>query len=261
MKKNRAKRIWLRTLLIILIGSFSIACIAYLVSRKSKKESIQTYLQKELDDTYFDDFIEEELEEKLINLEKYVKLSNELNKIVGKKYSIEEKYLEDEKLKEPDEINQIIENFNKSNKDVSFLKELKIQSCLINKYLKTDGYEIMADALLYGLKIEFVDAYGLDENISKQIYETITIPSYNQMKFDSIDDRVRSVNIQNNKVYFNNKLENILSLVYTLQNNDSKENTTGYNYNKDRNEMLEEGLYDLKSLIESNSEFRKLKIK
>lgn len=261
MNKNNVKRIKLRILIIALTSTMALgailASIAYLFNKKEKND-IKSIITQEADNTYFDDFMVEELEKDLICLEEYIKLSNELNKILGKEYTIEEKYLEDGVLKSPEEISKIISKYDETKKDIDVLKELKIQTGLVNKYLKTDGYDILANALLYAFKIEFIDAYGLDKEISKKILEEIVVPSYEQMNFGDLEDRKDSIIIGKNPVYYNYRLENVLSKIYTLQDNAGKQNTNGYNYNKDRNKLLEDSFDMLKDLIEEQS---KIKIK
>ena len=119
MKKNNNKinRIKLRILLIVLTGTLALGgLVAGIVSLFSKKEKvdIKTIITQEAENTYFDDFIGEELENNLIDLQEYINLSNKLNDIIGKEYTIEDESLTDCTLKSPEEINELINDYDKN---------------------------------------------------------------------------------------------------------------------------------------------------
>lgn len=265
IEKRKIDKIKLRLLLIILSGSIALGGLTYLIvslfNKKQKNNDIKNVITTEAQNTYFDDFMYEDLEKELIELQKYIELSNELEKLIGKKYTIEDKSLENEQLKSPEEIKVLFEQYNENKKDIELLKELKIQAALINLYLKTDGYDILANALIYALKIEIVDAYGFDENISKEILDSITIPSYNEMNWGNPEHSQDSIKVGDNFIELSLKLKNILSRIYELQDNSGKENTVGYNYNKDRVKLLEDSFDTLEKLFETDSSFGKIKIK
>lgn len=260
---KKLKRIRLRTIAILLAGILGISGLATVfisIFNKKEKKDINNIITSQYDNTYFDDFIEEKLENDLIELEKYVKLSNELNEILGEEYTIDNEILENKVLETPEEIKNSIKEYNDT-KNIDKLKELKIKSSLLNEYLKNEGYTILADAMLYAFKIELVDAYGLDKETSKLILNQITVPGYNEMNFGDPEDRNKTITIGKSHIKFGFNLEGVLDRIYNLQDNAGKENKSGYNYNEERNELLENSFEMLKDLIEEPSEFSKIKIK
>lgn len=265
LKKIQIDKIKLRLLLIILSGTVALGGLAYfiigLLNKKQKTYDIKDVITSEEENTYFDDFMLEDLEKELIELQKYIELSNELEKLIGKKYIIEDESLKNEQLKSPEEIKVLFDSYKENKKDVEVLMELKIQDSLTNLYLKTDGYNILSETLLHALKIEMVDAYGFDKETSKKILDNISIPSYNEMNWGNPEKRKNSIKIGDNYIILNNNLDNLLSQIYKLQDESGKENISGYNYNKDRNELLEESFDMLKDVIERESKFNKMKIK
>lgn len=259
LKKIQLKKLKLRIELIALLLMLTLSGCG--INKKDKKQGIKDVITTEADNTYFDDFMLDEFEKELISLEEYLELSNELHKLIGKKYTISDESLKNEQLKSPKEIRELIEKYNNNKKDVDVLKDLKVQASLANIYLKTDGYNILANALLYALKIEIVDAYGFDKDISNQILEQIVVPGFNEMNFGDVENRKDAINIGDNSVTLSVEFQNILSRIYKLQDDAGKENTRGYNYHKDRNELLEESFDMLEGLIEKESKFTQLKIK
>jgi hypothetical protein len=81
------------------------------------------------------------------------------------------------------------------------------------------------------------------------------------MNWGNPEKRKNSIKIGENYIILNNNLDNLLSQIYKLQDESGKENISGYNYNKDRNELLEESFDMLKDVIERESRFNKMKIK
>ena len=265
----RLNKLKLRIALILLSGTVALGGLAYFIasliikSKAEKKYDIKNVITQEAENTYFDDFILEDFEKELIDLQKYIEISNELEKLIGKKYTIEDESLKYQLLKSPEEIRELIEKYKTNKKDVEVLKELKVQASLANIYLKTDGYDILSNALLYALKIEIVDAYGFDKELSNNLLTSIVIPSFNGMNMDEDDPNLHSdsVKIGENEVTLSDDLIELLKQIYDLQHADGKENEKGYGYFDERNNMLEDSFDYLKAVLEKDSEFEQLKIK
>ena len=205
---------------------------------KSNDKSFKAVISNIKDETCYDEVAGEELLFSVNELEKYVNLSNKLNKLYLDDITCD---LTDIKMLSPEEVDILIENYDRNN-----TVDLCVQNKLINNYIKNYGYDIMAEATLLGLKSRVADISGLDSANVKNIY-IMDETAYNK----ELSKEYRpSLIIGDCNIYSALELRELLVSLYDMQENESynKKYDNNVTYNRDRNKLIKSAINNLKKV-------------
>lgn len=227
---------------------------------KEEDKSFETVLESVEDSTCLDEVLSKnntELLENITKLENYIKLSNKLNKEKIEKMYITEEQLKNETLLSIEEIENLLLEYNTDKNNEEKLFRLNVQQKLVNKFIVSKGYGYASDLGIWVLKTKIADSYNLNTDISTNIAEIITIPSKTKMNYDESDpgNFNQYIPVGTGEVYLNNDYSNLLSNIYTLQ--EQLENTDSQ-YNNDRNDLIENSINNMERILKKEY---KLKLK
>lgn len=202
--------------------------------------------------TCFDELIGDDYFDLIDKVESYVNLSDDLDKLNLSDNTIIDDYMNVELLN-PDDIYAIISCYNDKkidNESKDRLEcELYVQNKLVNSYIRNNGYRIIANATLLGLKARVADAAGLDEQYANNLvvmdqktFETITDFPFYELYIGDYDIAKCS------------DYKNLLESVYLMQNNEKVASNTDikYIYSKDRNKYIKTAIDNLRTCMSND---------
>ena len=225
-----------------------------------KNERFDTVIDNVSSDTYFDDVIDEDVIKQVSDLEEYIKISNNLNKMNLLDNTSMEDYF-DSYLMSPWEINYLIdeyENCRSINRE-NISKKLYIQNKYVNDYLHDYGYDIMSYVTLIGFKVRIADAGKMDMDK----INSLRVPSqdvYDAYRNNSLFGRFW---INDYDISSCSDLTNLLESIYDMQNNASNasKDNGSVEYNRDRNKLLMNAINNLKKIYSNEYEVNKKRIR
>lgn len=227
---------------------------------KEEDKSFETVLESVEDSTCLDEVLSEndaELLDNITKLENYISLSNKLNKEKIEKMYITSEQLEGETLLSAEEIESLLVEYKANKNNEEILYKINIQQKLMNNFIVSEGYKYTSDLGLWVLKSKIADSYKVNTDISTDIAESITIQSKSKMNYDESDPSnfKQYIEVGTGQVEINNDYKNLLSTIYSLQENLGNKD---YSYNKSRNNLIENSINNMERIIQKEY---KLKLK
>lgn len=210
---------------------------------KNEDKGFVETLEENKYNTFLDEVIEyskSDLLEKVTMLEEYIDLSNKLSKYDIPKVDITYDMLYKSELLDAYEIESLYNEYEldggTENKD-DLLLEVNIQQTLVNKFIRTEGYEISSNLALLVLRTKIAESYGLPtDELTLSLFNNIVFPTYNEYS-NIINDSIDTLTIGERNIKMLRDYKIILRMINDLQVNDSK-TTSKYYYKKDRNDEI-----------------------
>ena len=249
--KNKDKIIKLKKIRTLAVTFGASAIFGLTGCRKEEDKSFEEVLESIEDSTCLDEVLSKndtELLDNITKLEDYIKLSNKLNKEKIEKMYITEEQLKGETLLGIEEIEKLLSEYNEDKTNEEKLFKLNIQQKLVNNFIVSKGYEYTSELGIWVLKSKIADSYKVNTDISTDIAESITILSKSDMRYDLSDPNnfEKYIKVGTGNVKINTDYSNLLSNIYTLQ---EYSGNTGYLYNGDRNDLLENSINNMERIL------------
>lgn len=225
---NKKVRKW------IIGGTLGLGLGVVALTKCSAQEDLpfETVLESAQDNTILDEYLKlksPDLLDSVSLLEKYIDLSEKLNKKKIEKMYITKEQLAEATLLEPNEVEDLLNSYSKDKKNEELLFKINVQIKLVNKFIIEEGYGISSELSLLTLKAKVAESYRLPTDLTIQIMDLIKVPSqedYNNFK---------SITINDEEIVLWWDYMKLIKDIYELQHNIGK---TDDQYNKDRNEMI-----------------------
>ena len=210
-------------------------------SNKNNNKKVSDTVISVKDKTCLDEILSYSGMKIMDELQEYIELSSELNKINIKDTKVN---IENYELYTPLDIKKLIviykskdaqEKLSKEEfKEIK--KEIIASKYLINEYLANDGYEITEEFLKAVLKSEILDAKELDKNS----INTITILPEEESHINSTPSGFNDYIYITDDIKTNDKnIKDTLYSLYSMQSNEEQNNNNEIiEYNKNRNKTI-----------------------
>lgn len=227
---------------------------------KKEEQAFSETLEEVQEFTCLDDVIkanDDNILDDVSELEKYLNLSDEMAEMELSNYSISLDVLNESTLLPASNVEKLLEDYSDDKNNVELLYDAVVQTHLVNNFILEDGYDICANISLLTLKAKMADAFEYDVEKSVELANSIKFSSVEETYYNSpyAELFVRNFYVDGYKVHINEKLVDLLDMVYDLQHNTGH---TGYDYNKERNRMISNDLNYTKKILSSE---QKIKIK
>ena len=226
------------------LGVASLVGLVGCSSNHHSKKSFTDVVAQHSDINSFDDITPEELIEEVGDLEEYLKLSEQLHSLnLDSSFVVFNDAIQ---LLSVEELNWMCEQSN------DFEKELAVQEKLVNRKIY-ESYSLMEKVTSYCIKSKIIDSFQLDSSDIDSIY----IPEEN-FNFEEptttlsfSDDVERNTLVFEMDSDFTKGINDVYNMQHKGESNDyiRYDSEKTYQYNKERNQLIEQALDDTKVLL------------